>query len=177
MKNFDEEYVVIRLKDGRPEPMTVSRNERAQRPEEERTFVIGGETFVYRPSVPPEGYKRWSAMTGGEFILRDAQGKPVLDPASNTPISTLTEDDALAILDETVISFLEPQYEEAWRRVRAADAPNPLTLDDIRALIRWLFEEQTGRPTGRSSDSSNGSRTADHGTRSTDASSSQAAEV
>lgn len=166
MQNFDESYTATAVVDGRPVEITVSRNERAQVPPEDRSFVIGGETFVYRTSVAPERFKKWSMMVGGEYVLKDERGRPILDE-HRQPVSTLTEDEALVIYDETILAFLEPGQEEKWKAVRAADAANPLNLEDIKAVMRWLFDQQTGRPTGRPSGSSSGSATVGTGTTST----------
>lgn len=177
MKNFDQEYVVKKTNaEGREEEIRISRVERSQKPVEERTFTIGGETFVARASVAPEAFARWSMMTAGEFVLRDGQGKPILD-GKGEPISTLTEEEALKVYDETVLAFLDPGQEEKWAAVRDIDAEIPLNLEDVKAVIRWLFEQQSARPTGQPSGSSSGSATAATGTPSTDASSSQAEKV
>jgi hypothetical protein len=176
MKNFDEEYELeIPAGDnGREQKIRVSRIERAQIPPEERSFVIGGETFVYRSAVAPEAFKRWSMMVSGEFLLRDERGRPILDDFKQ-PVSTLTETEALEIFDATVVAFLEPGQEEKWKKVRDPEAENPVTLQDMRALVRWLFEEQSARPTGPPSGSSRTSETASSGTPSTVESSSPAA--
>lgn len=173
MQDFDREYTTTITVAGREQEIKVSREERARVPAEERSFKIGGETFVYRPSVAPELFKKWSMMVGGEYVLRDEQGRPLLD-TNKQPISSLTEDEALTIYDETILAFLEPGQEERWKAIRAADAENPLNLEDIKAVMRWLFDQQSNRPTGRSLASSNGSETAGTGTSSTVESSSPA---
>jgi hypothetical protein len=81
---------------------------------------------------------------------------------------------ALGIFDDTVVSFLEPGQEEKWAKVRDPNAAHPLNLTDLRALVAWLFEEQSGRPTEPPSDSSDGPETPGTGTRSTDGSPLQA---
>jgi hypothetical protein len=171
MKDFDQEYTASVMVDGKPTDVRVSRVERAAIPAEDRTFVIGGESFVYRSSVAPESFKKWSMMIGGEYVVKDERGRPMLD-ADKQPISTLTENEALAIYDDTVLAFLEPGQEEKWAKVRSADAANPLNLGDIKALMSWLFEVQSSRPIGRSNGSSPGSETTEPGTSSTAASSS-----
>ena len=148
--------------------------DRRKREEKDRSFKIGGETFTYRVAVPPEDLVDWSAMVGGEFTLKDDAGKPVVGPLTpardadgelkydragtlvllpGEPVSTLTEKEALEIYEQTIQAFLEPGQEEKWARVRAHDAAHPLNLADMSALVRWLFEEHSGRPTGPSSGS------------------------
>lgn len=107
----------------------------------DRSFQIGGETFTYRPSVAPEKLVRWAEMT------------------VDTP-----EMEAIAIIDETIIAFLESGQAEKWQKVRDPDLPNPLNANDISGLVRWLMEEQTGRPTSPSSGSTTGSANGAPGT-------------
>jgi hypothetical protein len=77
-------------------------------------------------------------------------------------------------LDATVLAILEPQYLDAWRRVRDPEVAHPLSLGDINELVEWLVPEVVGRPTGSPSDSSRSG--GDTGTTSTDDSSSPEAE-
>jgi hypothetical protein len=163
MKNFDQGYETTEIvrddqgkivRDAHGDPVTrqvfVSRNERATR---ERWFTIGGESFTYRASVTPEATLRWSKLVNREYrveeVLRDGHGTPLLKDGKPIMhiVSDLSEAEALQIFDETVLAFLEPGQEEKWRAVRSPDNPNPLNLADLTALIEWLFEEATGRPT------------------------------
>lgn len=130
--------------------------ERRGRLEADRSFILGGETFTYKASVAPETVLRWSQLTGGE-------------------IPDLTEVEAIAIYDETVLVFLEEGQNEKWAKVRDPEHEFPLSIGDLRKLIRHLFEVTSDRPTGRPSGSSTGSGTAETETPSTDASSSQEA--
>lgn len=176
--------------------------DRAARLGRDRSFTINGHEFTHRPAVAPEDVREWSAMVGGEHVLTDDNGRPVLSeptPARDGdgnlivrggvladldqsdgpsvkvlrnaevtmlpggPISTLTEDDAIKILDNTVLAFLEPGQEEQWKEARdqvegKPKSENPINLDDLRALVRWLFEETAARPTGPSSGSSGSTR-------------------
>lgn len=108
--------------------------ERETRLQGDRTFQIGGQTFTYRPSVAPEKLIRWAEMS------------------VDTP-----EMEAIEIIDETVVAFLEDGQAEKWKAVRNPDLPNPLNANDISGLVKWLMEEQTGRPTSPSSASTTGS--------------------
>ena len=128
---------------------------RAERQARDRSFRIGGKEFTYRPAVAPEAILRWSQMTGGE-------------------VPELTEEQAIEIFDETVLAFLEVGQDGNWRAVRDPNAENPLNISDLRELVSWLFEEQTGRPTGQPSDSSPGSGSGGTGTPSTEGSPLQA---
>lgn len=129
---------------------------RQERLAQERSFTIGGQTFEYRASVAPEAYLEWSKMVGGEYG------------------DDLTEEKSIEIFDSTIVAFLKPGQDEKWKAVRSPDAEIPLTLGDMKDVVRFLFEENSGRPTGASSASSGGSGTQATPTTSTERSSSQA---
>lgn len=110
--------------------------ERQARLEQDRSFQINGETFTRRPGVAPEKVLPWVQMITGET-----------DP---------TEADAITILDDTVLAYLEPGQEERWRVARDPESDNPVTIPDLRRLLEWLTQEDAGRPTGQSSASAGG---------------------
>jgi hypothetical protein len=125
------------------------RNERMRKT---RQFVIGGETFAYRPGVEPEVLAEW------------------MDVGADT-----AEADAIKVADNTIVAFLESADVERWRALRQPGAlENPITSGDLLAVLRWLIGEQGARPTEPSGDSSNGSRSPERGAALTDASSLQA---
>lgn len=126
--------------------------DRAKRLEQDRSFTINGHTFRHKPAVAPEAVAEWSAMVGGEHVERDSDGNIRLD-SSGDPISSLTEQEAIEILDRTILAFLEAGQDDAWKAARAVDAENPINLQDLRDLVAWLFEVTSGRPTGQSSGS------------------------
>lgn len=118
-----------------------ARRARDERDRDERTFKAGGVEFVHRLAVPPETTLRWTQAITEEI--------------------TLTEAEWLGVLDETIVAILEPGQKEAWDRVRSADVEHPLTIADLREILRWLLSRVTGRPTGEESgSSSNGSPSA-----------------
>lgn len=154
MKDFDQSYELEEVSpkgDLTGRTITVSREERFGKTVDERTFKIGGESFVRRAAVAPEATMRWFQMINGEI------GDEVKDEASGTVRLIVSEVDALVIYDETVLALLEPGQEDLWKKVRDPEAAKPLTMTDIRAVIRWLIGENSGRPTGPPSDSSSGS--------------------
>ncbi len=128
--------------------------DRAVRLTADRHFRIGGEEFEYRPGVAPEAIVRWSDMS------------------AETP-----ESEAIQIIDDTVIALLETGQDEKWKKVRDPNLANPLVADDIVGVIRWILEQQSGRPTSLSPDSSTGSGPGANGTTSTDAPASPVAAV
>lgn len=124
--------------------------ERRAREEQDRSFIIGGETFVRRASVRPEAI--------AEFDAIDTATKPA---------------DVLRIADDALLGMIEAEGHDRWRtlRQREEDAVN---LGDILAVVEWLIEAQVERtPTQQPSPSTAGrGRTA---AKSTDGSSSPAA--
>lgn len=113
----------------------------------DRSFKIGGEEFTYLVAVPPEALLPWLTLT-----------------------QDVPEDAALKAIDQTVLNFLEPGQEEKWANVRSPEVEPPITQADLLALCKWLMGQQAARPTGTSSGSTSGSRTAESGTTSTGAS-------
>lgn len=148
MKNFDE-----------------YREKRALVGVEERSFQVGGETFVRRPAVRPEAVNPWEGIAPG-----------------------MDQDEVLERIDLTVLALVEggakDEAHKRWIALRKRET-DPVTLQDLVGLrdpdtgdeiqpgiVPWLIEEMAGRPTRPSSSSSNGAATTE--TTSTDASSSPA---
>lgn len=111
--------------------------ERRQRHEEgrdARTFSLGGETFVVKAEIRPEALAEYERMSGDT----DAH-------------------EALRIIDDLVVSFLEEDddAEGRYRGVRAR-TDDPIGMATLEALVEWLVETQTSRPTGRPGSSGTG---------------------
>lgn len=108
------------------------RNER-RKTDDERTFVVGGETFRVRSSIKPEWVVPYED----------------LDPNTNSAA------DYIAVMDDLVRAIIVPDDDAAARytavRAREEDA---LDLTTLRELIGWMIEMATGRPTGPRADSS-----------------------
>ena len=125
------------------------REERKNRPA--KSFIIGGEKFEVRKGMRPEAL--------AEF--EDAQEKATAFSAK------------LAVIDAFIGKQLEGDGAERWLKLReVGDDDDPLTMDDITAVVEFITEADTDRPTLPPESSSNGHGTT--GTTSTDASSSQA---
>lgn len=94
----------------------------ARRSKDNRSFRLCGETFVARRAVPPEEF-----MNAG--------------PDADTP-----PDQQWAKLDELVLTLIEhdDDAEARYRKIRASE--DGLSIADIREVIDWLIEQQTGRP-------------------------------
>lgn len=107
--------------------------ERALRVERDRTFKLGGRTFTRKAGVKPE------ALTEYEDMPDDVSAQ-----------------DAVAIMDRTLLAFLIPEDHASFNEMRSEEAENEVTVDDLADLVRWLIAENTGRPTSKPSPSSDG---------------------
>jgi len=111
---------------------------RAERFERDNTFVIGGETFGYFVSLRPERFQ--------EIIAEYAK----------TTIETAGEE-MTRIVDETIKGFIvSAEDRERWGEVRARDDEQAISSRDMREVLLYLIQEQTGRPTEAPSPSGNG---------------------
>lgn len=98
--------------------------------EDERTFKVGGETLVFRASVPADPLA----------LYFSALGKPYVE--------------LLPVTDALMEAMLAPGYEEAWRRARSAELEMPLSVENILDLVDEVLEVVVARPTVKPSDSS-----------------------
>jgi len=128
------------------------------------TFTIGGDEYTVRPSVDPRALAKYDEM----------------DPTS------ITNDEAFAIMDEVICAFILPGQAERWHAARGRtleslgigpDASRDEVIEasrkciDLAAVmdvIPWLMEEVTGRPLPQPGDSTGSPDTS--GTPSTDSS-------
>lgn len=96
------------------------------------TFKLGGETFKMRTRVRPD-------------LIASAEAIGDEDTAAQT----------LAAIDETILMFIDPanRGHERYRKVRASDT-DPVVLQDMLDVMKWLVEEYTARPTSPPSPSS-----------------------
>lgn len=90
----------------------------------QQRFRIGGQEFTARAAVEPEALA------------------PYFDLDGSTP-----ELEALAIIDDTIRTFLIPEDRDRWAQVRSPELDMPLTISDMRDLLSWLIAAATGRPT------------------------------
>lgn len=99
---------------------------RKERSDRDRSFKIGGETFVRRTGLRPEILLPWEKI------------------GDDTPASEVLE-----TIDLLVTDFIE-SGDDAVARYKALREreDDPVTLEDLQELVEWLVAEQTGRPTG-----------------------------
>lgn len=133
-------------------------NERRRlRAERDRAFEIDGVTLTHRPAVSPETPLRYqeahdTMSRWGEDVRRrlaEANGSP-----PELPEQPVSGDEMIEIYDEFILACLEPVSHDAWAKLRAPDAANPLVDDDIYSLALYLLEKTTQIPTDGPPDSS-----------------------
>ena len=99
---------------------------------QDREFTVAGETFHWR-DVRPE------VLTAFEPSETDADD-------SNA---------AWRLMDDQILLFIQKDEHDRWRELRARDE-SPVTIAQLNAILLWLMEEQTGRPTQAPSPSASG---------------------
>lgn len=102
-------------------------------PVEDRTFVLGGETFVAKEDVHPSVLVAFDRIDGANF-------------------ETLFE-----VIDGMIVDLIEPDNDSAdrYRRIRE-NTDDPITIETMTSVSNWLVEVMTGRPTGQPSGSAPG---------------------
>jgi hypothetical protein len=102
-----------------------------------RQFRLGGETFVRVRGVRPEALLSYEELEEG------------------TPAK-----EALPIIDNLIMEMIENHdgSHDRWVALRER-RDDPVTIEDMQELVKWLLEEVTGRtPTQPSSPSTPGRR-------------------
>lgn len=89
---------------------------------QDREFRVHDQTFVWK-DVRPE------VLTAFEI---DANGD---DPNA-----------VWGLMDRQILLFLPEAEQEKWKTLRE-DEDKPVTIAQMNAILTWLMEEQTGRPT------------------------------
>lgn len=98
----------------------------------DREFTVAGTTFHWR-DVRPEVLTAFEPSANGDG-----------DPNA-----------AWRLMDDQILLFVDPAEADKWRELRARD-DNPVTIAQLNAILLWLMEEQTGRPTEAPSPSAAG---------------------
>jgi hypothetical protein len=97
----------------------------------ERTFVVRGQTFTWR-DVRPE------ILTAFQNENGDEEKKTVWEQQ-----------------DDQILEFLVVEDHERWKNLRAREE-DPITLAQFNAILEYLVEKQTDRPTETPSPSATG---------------------
>lgn len=117
---------------------------------DDRTFVLGGRTFVARENIRPDVIADFEDVTvarnGTDVSLRD------LVAATDRAILEMLEGgDAVGGDGEPV-----PDSPRAWYLQLRADPSGLVNLDQLSGVAKWLVEQHTNRPTVPSPPSGNG---------------------
>ena len=97
----------------------------------EHKFMVRGETFAFR-DVKPEILTTFDVSSNGD---------------DNTAV--------WQVMDAQIMLFLEDEEHERWNTLRAREK-DPVTIAQLTEILKWLMEEQTGRPTETPSPSASG---------------------
>lgn len=89
---------------------------------QDREFKVQDQTFTWR-DVRPEVLSSFTIDTNGD------------DPNA-----------VWDLMDKQILLFLPAEDQERWKELRAREDA-PVTIGQINAVLTWLMEEQTGRPT------------------------------
>lgn len=98
---------------------------------QDRQFKVQDQTFQWR-DVRPEVLTAFEVDTNGD------------DPNS-----------VWKLMDAQILLFIEEDGHERWKKLRSRE-DSPVTIGQINAILTWLMEEQTGRPTEAPSPSASG---------------------
>lgn len=130
-----------------PHDLDVERRERQQARQAalgDRTFIFGGETFTHVRDCPWDIVRRAAALEDpepGTDVLGEIatlclelieRGEEIYDPAE----------------EGAKLSYEPPRFSDHdrfWGLLHRKD--DPITTDDVSALLRWLMGAASGRPT------------------------------
>lgn len=98
---------------------------------QDRTFKVQDKEFTWR-DVRPEVLSSFEVDTNGD------------DPNA-----------VWDLMDRQILLFITPDQADAWKELRARE-DSPVTIGQMNAILLWLMEEQTGRPTEQPSPSGAG---------------------
>jgi hypothetical protein len=115
MKDFDQERAI-----------------RTAPSEDERTFVLAGESFTIRASVRADTLAHASDVTADSKVSDD-----------------------VAAFDALIEGFLEEHDRPRYRLLRARET-DPVTFDDLMEVAAWMVSVNSGRPTQQASPSTAG---------------------
>lgn len=106
------------------------------KPLSERQFTLRGRAFTVRERVRPEA----------QAILEDS-------------IMRASALDVLDDYDKAFLMYLVPDDADKWREVRALDGDDVLQYAEINAIMKFLIEATSDRPTTAPSGSTDGRAT------------------
>ncbi len=149
--------------------------QRAARKQADRSFSLLGETLTVKPSISysvsrdlenarllmAEGLD--NLVTAQKVYYGDGNGHPGDESEenlraliANTHAQRDCNDRLLQVAEETILDCLSTESHEAWGRMRAKDADEPLTSDEMLAIADYLIGKVAGLPTSAPVDSPDG---------------------
>ena len=84
------------------------------------------------------------------FTWRDV--RPEVLTAFETDVNGDDPNAVWDLKDRQILLFIDPTEGERWKELRAREDA-PVTIGQMNAILTWLMEEQTGRPTEQPSPS------------------------
>ena len=102
----------------------------------DRTFTVRGQSFTWR-DVKPE-------------VLTLFDSEAILGKNGDSDETAVWK-----LIDAQILLFIEPGQHESWAKLRAREE-EPVTIQQLNAILEWLMEAQTGRPTETPSPSASG---------------------
>lgn len=111
------------------------RAQRQVRPEEERSFKLGGEQFTIRDSVRADTLAAGARVTDKSSVAEDVDA-----------------------MDELILGFLDEADHERYLELRRRER-DPVTFYDLVDVAQWMVQVNTGRPTVQPSPSGAGEQT------------------
>lgn len=83
-------------------------------------------------------------LRGETFTLRDVRPEVIAAWEDEEPHTSAQE--ALKSIDIKITTLLPPEDHERWAALRARE-DNPVNLRQLKALVDWIVEVQSDRPT------------------------------
>lgn len=109
----------------------------------DRTFTVRGQTFTWVEVRP-------------EVLSAMGRSLAAVSPNGDSEASEEEQDDAAwKSIDEQIKLFLIPEDRERWDTLRSREE-EPVTIKQVNAVLQYLVEEQTDRPTQEPSPSATG---------------------
>ena len=146
---------------------------RIAREQADRTFVLAGETFRFRPTITPEvvfrfrdsqqsmyedldKIRRWGAEVEAARAKNGDGAADLEQLVGAMPEPRMSDDDLIQIADETILACLEPASHEAWAKLRSPENLQPVTYNEVFEIVGYLLGRVTEIPTVAPTGSSDG---------------------
>lgn len=128
---------------------------RKEREQADRSFALLGEELTVKANVAPEiGLRREAfQIKVAAYTVEVAEAQAAKEPV---PELGVNDEEFLELSESVILACLEPDSLDAWKRLRAPDHPDPLSLMDIYGLSGFVLAKASRLPTVAPSGSSAG---------------------